>query len=163
MTKKNNSVSKNAGGKSEAEFVLDQEVYANVSRAAKLHEVQLCSSQFSAKLDLFQDVETLSQMSHRYLGKCEELSLDDEGDAVAGRFSWLAEIKSGRKVGLKLSAEYFILYSGFEGLDTEHACFFVQRLGRFVSYPYFRTLFAHHASDAGLLLPPLPVLKERTD
>ena len=37
---------------------------------------------------------------------------------------------------------------------------FVNRVGNFAAYPYFRSHFAEITSQAGITIPPLPVMKE---
>lgn len=144
-------------------FVLDQDLYAEVSCAANLREIRLTESRYSAKLEFFEKPETVAGMSHKYSGKCEELFIDKESGNAGGKFSWVAEIKSGRKNCLKLSAKYWLLYSDLGGHDEDHVCMFVTKIGRFATYPYFRALFANQVSESGLILPPLPTLNERVD
>jgi hypothetical protein len=145
------------------EFDFDQELYSEVSCAAKLQEIKLSASRYLVKFQLFDDIEVLRQMKHRYSGRCEEVFFDENSGSAGGKFNWTAEIKLGRQVSLKLSAEYYLLYSNLAEHDEDHVSFFVTKVGRFATYPYFRALFANHVSESGLMLPPLPTLNERMD
>lgn len=77
--------------------------------------------------------------------------------------SWIAAeavCKVGRKRVVFLRCQYLVAYS-VEGAPTEEAAvMFAARVAPFTAYPYFRAHFAEVCSQAGLNLPPLPVMKE---
>ncbi len=78
---------------------------------------------------------------------------------LAGRFLWKVEVLKGKKKLVTLQATYVVLYKNVPDVGEEHISAFLQRVGRFASYPYFRGLFSRLAAEAQLDLPVLPVLK----
>ena len=90
-------------------------------------------------------------------------SVNVEDDFVAGKFQWHAEVKIKRRSCLRIKSEYLLVYSGLKGKDYMHVEYFFRKVGRFATYPYFRSHFSHHTSESGLVIPPLPTLSERVD
>lgn len=144
-------------------FEFDQEAYSKVSLSARLQEVKLIGSSYLVRPEVFGIVADIENMDLRFSGECEQYSFDGEEGICFGHFMWTAEIKSGRKSCLKLKSQYLLLYSNLEGCDSGHVNFFFKKVGRFATYPYFRSHFSHHTSETGIIMPPLPTLRERVD
>jgi hypothetical protein len=147
----------------EGDFKFDSDVYHKVSCSAALQELRLVSSKFMMKPELFLSEDDTDSSKSLFRGNSESVTIDSDGGQVAGRYIWEAELKFGRSTGLKLRAEYFLVYSGVAGLDAGHTSMYFDRVGRFSTYPYFRSHFSNHVTEAGLMLPPLPSLNERVD
>ncbi len=146
-----------------ADFVLDHDVYAAISVAAELHDIKLVASEYAAKPDIVRVAEDLENMVHGFFGECTSFHFFEESGLAMGQYRWTAEIKSGRKKALKLTADYLVAYANLSGQEEGHVEFFLNKVGRFATYPYFRALFSHHTSETGIMLPPLPSLNERVD
>lgn len=144
-------------------FSFDQDLYAQVSVSAQLRDIKLLGSEYSIKPEIFEVLEDLENMNHGFSGECTQLFFDEEAGVAMGHFRWSAEVKSGRKKVLKLQTDYLVAYTGLADCDEGHVRFFLEKIGRFATYPYFRALFSHHSSESGLMLPPLPTLSERVD
>jgi hypothetical protein len=144
-------------------FEFDQTAYSKVSLSARLQDVKLIGSNYSVRPDVFDIVNDLKNMDMKFSGDCDIYSFDPIDGVCVGQFSWIAEIKSGRKTCLKLKAQYFLLYSNLMECDEKHVRFFFRKVGRFATYPYFRSHFSHHTSETGVIMPPLPILQERVD
>ncbi len=145
----------------------DGEKYAKVANSARLVEIALVDQLFKVSLSSFWDAEEERKtLAHGYWGEPLKKLFDTEVGTIAGGYSWNAQIKDGRSKPLRLKAEYFLLYSGLNDLDSsfeEYVHLYFDKVARFTSYPYFRTLFATSSSNAGLALAPLPSLVDRID
>jgi hypothetical protein len=68
--------------------------------------------------------------------------------------------KRHRKV-MSSNCQYLIAYDVIGEPSAAAVQTFARRVARFAAYPYFRAHFAELTSQAGLQLPPLPVIKEQ--
>ncbi len=78
---------------------------------------------------------------------------------LAGKFKWDVTIKKGRKKLLVIEAVYLVVYQNVPTVPEEPALAFLQKVGKFATYPYFRALVATLAAYARADIPILPVLK----
>jgi len=142
----------------------DNAKYSEVARFARLREMGLVEANFKLRPDCFSDLVTSpDELTHGFGGDVEQLSFDPEGGVLFGVYAWNAEIKKGNKKALKLLCKYFIVYNNLEDQPADYAKLYLEKVGKFASYPYFRSQFAILTSAAGLTLPPLPALAERMD
>lgn len=142
-----------------AEF--DHEIYSQITVAARLRDIKLIKCEYSIKPEVFEALDDLENMG--FFGEPSGFHLSSEEGLLLGNYQWTCEVKLGRKKVLKFSSEYLIAYSGLNGFEEEYARFFFEKVGRFATYPYFRSDFSHHASSSGIFLPPLPSLNERVN
>lgn len=142
----------------------DHEIYNQIARAAALKQVRLVEQKFKANLsDYFSALDQGREEAYIFRGAPNGHHFDVDNGTVAGAYSWSAKVKLGRKTPISLSAEYFLIYGNLEGADSSYVKIFFEKIARFASYPYFRSVFASCTSNAGLMLPPLPTLSERID
>lgn len=139
----------------------DHETYRDVTIAARLRDIRLISCDYSIKPEVFEALEDLEKMG--FFGGPSGFHFDGETGVMIGHYQWTAEIKLGRKKVLKLASEYLIAYTGLSGFEEDYVRFYFEKVGRFATYPYFRSNFSHHSSASGIMLPPLPSLNERVD
>mgnify|MGYP005856058163 CR=1 FL=1 len=139
----------------------DNDVYINLTVAARLRDIRLINCDYSIKPEIFEALEDLENMG--FFGVPSSFHFDSETGIMIGNYRWTAEVKLGRKKVLKLVSEYLIAYTGLSGFDEYYARFYFEKVGRFATYPYFRSDFSHHSSASGIMLPPLPSLNERVD
>lgn len=133
------------------------ERYNHVVSAAQLRSVQMSSTAFKVKPDFFSDGEN-RKLSYTVIKGARHFS---EENAVAMAFiSFQVEAKIGRKKVLHCEAEYVVTYDGLFDCEEEAVLAFLDRVGPFTCYPYFRSLFASLDWAATTGLPPLPVHKE---
>ena len=144
-------------------FSLDSEIYNKVSCSARLMEVRLIESGYMIKPEIAAAFEDMSNLNLHYSGDCSALDFNLEAGVAVGKFDWLAEVKFGRLKCLKLRATYLLVYANLEGCDADHVRYFISKVGRFATYPYFRSHFSHNVSESQLMMPPLPTLRERVD
>lgn len=131
--------------------------YNDMVAQAELIDIKLIKSDFNVEPGFFalEDEENALRYS------CElDVSLDGENTStLMGFYACEAGVKHSRKWLLKVKATYLVVYY-VNGSATEAAkSAFLERVGRFACFPYFRGHVAHLATSAGAELAPLPVLK----
>lgn len=89
----------------------------------------------------------------------ERIGYEKDDGLLAGAFAWDVVVKKGNTKLLSAQATYMVAYGDVPDVDEEPAFAFVERVGRFATYPYFRSHVAHMASQAGADVPVLPVLR----
>lgn len=139
----------------------DHDTYRAFTIAAKLKDIKLLSASYLIKPDVFEAVDDLDNMA--FSGECSGFHFDGEFGSLAGQYSWVAEIKYGRKKVLKNACDYLIVYGGVAGFEELYARYYFEKVARFATYPYFRACFSQNAAASGIMLPPLPALNERVD
>jgi hypothetical protein len=141
------------------------EKYVAVARSARLREVRLVNSAYSAKVMSFMAVELGdgTELKQSYTGAPSGHSFVPERGIAVGSYIWTAEVRAGRTKAMKLSAEYMVAYSGLIDAPEEYVGLYFKKLARFTSYPYFRAHFAMQVAASGLMLAPLPSLTDRVD
>jgi hypothetical protein len=125
---------------------------------AELTSVRLVSSNFKLEPDAIQaDGE---DMKRSYSCVTEGCYFEDGDDRAVGIIDASASLKVNKKNVFKLKCQYVVFYS-VKGSPSKIAVqTFINRVGRFAVYPYFRGYFAEVCSQAGLYVPPLPIMRE---
>lgn len=142
-----------------AEF--DHDLYSQVTVAARLRDIKLIKSDYSIKPEVFEALDDLENMG--FFGEPSGFFFNHDEGVLLGNYQWTCEVKLGRKKVLKFVCEYMIAYSGLNDFKEEYVRFYFEKVGRFATYPYFRSDFSHHVSSSGIFLPPLPSLNERVN
>lgn len=132
--------------------------YNMLVAAARLRDIRLLKSEFTL------DAESLHYKvdDWKMTYDCEIHHADYDRDSQLLIAFVQAEAFCKKKTKRILSARcrYVAVYDihGEPEDDTVNA--FANRVARFAVYPYFRAHFSETCSQAGLQLPPLPVIKE---
>jgi len=133
--------------------------YNKLVATAQLREIRLVKSEFSL------DAEALGaeQASWKHVHSCEiqQSHYDSDDDLLVAWVNAEASCIKKRKKIVSAKCRYLIIYHVDGKPDDAIVNAFAKRVARFAAYPYFRTHFAELASQAGLFLPPLPIIKER--
>lgn len=131
--------------------------YSDAVSAAEMVSIRLIKSEFAVEPEgLGHD---RSAWKRSYDCQVTRVSFDRTRRLLTGIVSADAVCKLGRRRLISLKSSYLLVYS-VEGEPTDAAAeSFVQRVGAFAAYPYFRAHFSDACSQAGVTLPPLPVLK----
>jgi len=143
----------------------DSAKYEEVARKARVREVRLVESSYSAKITSFlaADHGEGVELKQSYFGEPAHYTFSPEKGVLAGSYHWTAEVKVGRQKILKLSTQYLIVYSNLKEAPEDYVRLYFNKLARFTTYPYFRAHFAMSTSASGLMLAPLPSLYDRVD
>lgn len=142
----------------------DHEIYADVSRSAKLREMSLVHSEFDVQMKHFWAAnDDENGLNSSFNGEFVGCHFDPDAGIVAGGYLWNVDIRRGRYKALKLKTKYVLVYENLEGHEAKYVYYYFEKISRFTSYPYFRSIFATLSSASGLALEPLPSLRERVD
>lgn len=127
--------------------------YNHVATQAKLRLISLVKTSFHVNPNCLSDQENwklsydLGEISCRH---------DSDRGVVSAIFQYQVLARLGRRTAMKCAAEYVVIYAVPRDSEAEAAEGFCHNVGSFAAYPYFRSLVAHLASGANLVLPPLP-------
>lgn len=141
----------------------DQGIYDEIARRARLLDVVLAKQAYEIKYADFLEAENENRLDYSFIGEPLGVTDPSENGMIIGGYRWRADLKHGRKKVLKLATEYTLLYSGLSGANPEYVQLYFNKLARFTSYPYFRSMFATCAANSGVSLAPLPSLTDRVD
>jgi hypothetical protein len=145
-------------GSSEKKSATMAAAYSAAVDAAQLGQIRLVKSEFRIEPESLDGGRGGTKNSFGF--QFTSSAYDAEKSIATAFFSGSVEIKSGRKRVLSLKCAYVVAYHIFGEPSEEAVKQFVERVGKFAAYPYFRSHFADVASQAGLIMPPLPVLKD---
>jgi len=122
-----------------------------------LQEVRLVKSDFALNPEGFLDED-----GWVYAHACELDSshYDSERDLLFAFLSAEAFATKKRKRLVSVKCRYVVVYSVSGKPEESVVDAFAKRVARFTAFPYFRAHFADLMSQAGMHVPPLPVLKE---
>jgi len=130
-------------------------LYNGVVKAAELRGLNLTRVDFTVAPEYFTTAAAERELKYG----CEDVSVSVSGDVAAGVFRWALSVHAAETSLLSCTAEYVVTYDGVGGCDENAVKGFVERVGKFASYPYFRAQAASLNWNAGANLPVLPVLK----
>jgi len=134
------------------------EVYAQAVDSAHMRNIRLLKSDFLI------EPESISGDRKAWKNgvgcRMSSSSYNQERKVLTALITANAYSKVGRKKIVSLKCEYAVAYD-IQGAPDEAAVHrFAERVGTFAAYPYFRAHFATITAQAGISMPPLPVLKE---
>lgn len=125
--------------------------YNHVANVATLQSVRLLHLKTDIRPELGLAGAALSY--GRTLLSCDH---DGETDAAAAIFRFHVTAKAKRKKVFYVEADFMATYDVGEGAQGNAARAFVNNVGLFAAYPYFRALVSQVSWNAGLHLPPMP-------
>ena len=141
-----------------------QKAYAKVVRSAELQDIKLLSSSFGVEMAYFEDGEIGHADGEKlnYSYACEQpmVAYEATDGGLLGQFDWKVIVARDDTEVLTIRATYVAAYQCDEGLDEKATTKFVERVGRFATFPYFRALVGFYSNASSIEIPILPVLKE---
>jgi hypothetical protein len=131
--------------------------YNSLVAAARLRDIRLLKSEFVLDPDGI-DAEDSWKLNQSCEIQQAQFSPETEMLLTFVEASAICKIKNKKVVTVR--CRYLVAYE-VQGDPEELAInAFAKRVARFAAYPYFRAHVAEIASQAGLRLPPLPIIKE---
>jgi hypothetical protein len=131
--------------------------YNTLVAAARLRDIRLLKSEFSL------DPEGVDREDEWKLSQSCEIKGADfipESNLLMTFIDASASCKIKNKKVIQVRSRYLVVYD-LQGSPSEAAVdAFAKRVARFAAYPYFRAHVAEIGSQAGVRLPPLPMIKE---
>jgi len=127
--------------------------YNGVATTAILVTIQLLNSNMQGSPGLYSGEEELRLSYGRELRSCR---FDRESGSAVAIFGFGVKAENGEDEAFVCEAEYAVIYQVPDDAPEEAVMAFCKSVGVFAAYPYFRSLAAQMAWNAGLDLPPLP-------
>lgn len=135
---------------------VDPAAYNSVVGRTVLRGIRLTETRFDIKPEALElDPST---WRNSISGEAVEVFTDPEIGKLYGIFLFEVVCRHRRKRLLSTSARYLVSYQVTGDFDPEIGELFVERVGRVVAYPYFRAVVASLVSQAGIQMPPLPII-----
>jgi len=139
--------------------------YNAVVQSAELVEIRLTSSKFDINDEYYRRErdEDKTSMKLAMGGSLVDFEYVKREGLVLGEYEWSAFATRGRKRILSIKSRYQVIYKAANNLEDAYVGAFLANVGRFASFPYFRSLVATYSAAASADLPILPVLRQPID
>ena len=138
--------------------------YSKVVESAELTDIALISSHFQIDEEYYTALGNAAEESEQLDFFCQyrlsRVSYNKKNKILFGQFNWKTSAKKKDTSLLEVDATYTIYYKCNKRVTQEAAKQFVSRVGRFATFPYFRSLVGFYSSASNAQLPVLPVLKD---
>ncbi|WP_193184180.1 hypothetical protein [Nisaea sediminum] len=135
--------------------------YDQVVEAAQLIDVRLNGLTFNVDPDYYQfERNNFDKVKFSFEGGFNFTHFDKNSGTLVGEINWKCVAKHRNKNLLKVDATYVIAYGDIPPVSDDPAKAFLTRVGKFTSYPYFRTVVSQLSWNAEANIPILPVLKK---
>lgn len=141
---------------SEALKTVDAKQYNDLVARAFLRSIKLTASNFELKPEAF-EVHP-DQWRKDISTEISQVSIEEGQQSISGFFTYEIVCRHRRKKIVSAAGVYLITFRIQGSYDTEIATLFLEKVGRVAAYPYFRSLVADLTSQAGVQLPPLPII-----
>lgn len=131
--------------------------YNALVAAARLRDIRLL------KADFLLDPNGIENQEHWKLSQACEIQHAEYNAEAELLIAWIeavATCKLKNKKAVSIRCRYIVVYDVQGHPESAAVNAFAARVARFAAYPYFRSHVAEVSSQAGLSLPPLPVIKE---
>lgn len=137
--------------------------YNGLVRDAELMDIRLIDLKFNVKPQYFSALrdenEGKRRLDRAFDGFMSEIFHQIDIESLGGQFDWSTEVKIGRKRLLKIEARYLVMYGNVPAVSDGVKEKYIQRVGKFATYPYFRSLVSQLGWESKTELPIMPVLK----
>jgi hypothetical protein len=138
--------------------------YNALVAAAQLQDIRLVKSAFELAPE---GIEVRPEWKFTHACEIDQMHFDAAKSLLIASVSAEANAEIGEQGSvshhtmLSITCQYVVFYSVTGSPSDAAIDSFARRVARFAAYPYFRAHVAELASQAGLQLPPLPVIRER--
>lgn len=133
----------------------DATAFNSVTGRTVLRGIRLTDTRFDMKPDA---LVTDGVWQNAMRGESIETFSEPDTGRLYGIFLFEVVCRQRRKRVLSVTAHYVVSYQVAGPFDEEIGALFVERVGRVAAYPYFRALVANLVSQAGMQMPPLPII-----
>jgi preprotein translocase subunit SecB len=131
------------------------DLYNRVVKQTKIRSLRLLENRFEIKPEAL--VHSSEEWKKSVDFKIIDVSVKDPG-GLYGIVEFSLICKEARRHVLSCRSKYLVHYTVDGGCDVEAGETFIDRVGRIAVYPYFRSTVASLTSEAGITMPPLPVI-----
>jgi hypothetical protein len=135
------------------------EAYNKVARAAKLEGLILEKASFNVGRGFFKTrAKDASILKYAYESACADVQFNKKDGVASCSWTWGVDATIRKKNVLLISATYQVFYSNLLECEEVAVTRFLQRVGRFATYPYFRAHVSQVSWESGTNLPLLPTI-----
>ncbi|WP_368649813.1 hypothetical protein [Brucella intermedia] len=135
--------------------------YNLIVKSAELGDIRLVGLNFKVNPAYYETIEEDGKRKPKnsFGVEISKPAYDADNQILGADFEWKVEITASRKKLLTISATFLAVYFNVPESDAKHHSAYLHRVGRFATYPYFRSLVAQMSWESHTELPVLPVLK----
>ena len=134
------------------------EAYNEIVENAELGDIRLVELHFDVK-PVYYDDDGRPKHKAKFNCNISNISYDEEPASLGGLIEWSVSIEMGRKKLLSIKAAYIVIYDNVPNVGQNHSEAYFRKVGRFATYPYFRSVVSQLSWASRAELPTLPVLK----
>lgn len=139
------------------------EAYNRVVEHAELLDIRLTDFKFGIKPQYYdaidQEADGKLALARAFDHDVVDVGFNPSVGALGGRFIWSLVVKRKQTKLLTVDASFFVAYKDVPDVEQEHAEAYLRKVGRFATYPYFRSLVSQMSWESAAYLPVMPVLK----
>lgn len=140
-----------------------RENYNKVAGCAELLQIMLIASEFKMSPAFFaarsEEKDSKKKLSYYNEYSVEGLDFDSDEGVASMTIRFSVRATKDRKNLLSIKNTYIVVYGEMEGCEDGAVSAFMQRIGRFAAYPYFRTHVSQLSWESGANLPILPTVR----
>ncbi|MBM6397883.1 hypothetical protein JQC79_19205 [Ochrobactrum anthropi] len=135
--------------------------YNAIVKEAELIDIRLVGFNFKMQPQYYEytDGGKKGKSKKSFGVEISPVNYDPDTTSLGSEFEWRLEVTGGKRKLLTITANYFVVYGNVPAVGAEHHKTFMQRVGRFATFPYFRSLVSQMSWESKAELPILPVLK----
>jgi hypothetical protein len=133
--------------------------YNRLVAHAKVQAIRLIGSRYDIKPVAFS--ASREGWDYNVTNQLLDWHCDNDALLLRGTWAYTATCMQGRRKLLTVTAKYLVTYRLNAECDPEAGRQFLERVGRFAAYPYFRGTFAMLTQQSGIMLHPLPIISEQ--
>lgn len=137
----------------------DPAAYNRLVSHAKVQSIRLINSRYDLKPSAL--AGSREDWSYNVSYQLLDWHCDNEALMLSGTWEYTATCMQGRRKLLTVTAKYLVTYRLSAISDEAAGLSFMERVGKFAAYPYFRSTFAILTQQSAILLHPLPVISEQ--
>lgn len=138
------------------------DAYSDVVEKAELSSIRLATLDFQVQPEYFAAQRRRKNKPELHLDINTDTTIFDAKSGFAGIFlSCETGAKAREEDLVRCKAVFLVTYRNLLGCEEEASKAFLERVGKFACYPYFRSLFSSLDWLAGTEMPILPVLKQQ--
>lgn len=141
----------------------DVAAYNGLVHDAELIDLRLVDLKFNVRPEYFaalrDEAEGKRSLVRAFDGKMSDIFYESEAQTLGGQFDWATHVLIGKKKLLKVEARFLVVYGNVPEVAAETRERYIQKVGKFATYPYYRSLVSQLSWESKGDLPTMPVLK----
>lgn len=134
--------------------------YDLIVERANLLDIRMNGLDFNIVPDYYQfEKNNFDNVKFTFEGSFNHINFNRESGILFGEIEWTCKAKNKNRNLLKINATYLIVYIDIPSVSDDPAEGFLKKVGRFATYPYFRSTVSQLSWSSEANIPIMPVLK----